>query len=195
MVTIHHVLGCNTVSCGATVFFTNITTWYIYLKAFYSCKPDPLWIAFSITSVLDTTSDLHRGWLGLACETRNYLCVYTHSAVASILTGIGGAVIVVGFTQSTLKSFRTWAGEAIQLILWLPVHHCYNICCYVMYTIGSVQNAAPEWVVGLKGFGLPLFLAEYKKQFSKGMKKHFKRQGVCVCPPSAHYKLLCLRYM
>ena len=58
LVIIHHVLGRNTVSCGATVSFTSITTWYIFLKAFYSCKPDPLWIAFSITSVLDTTSNL-----------------------------------------------------------------------------------------------------------------------------------------
>ena len=91
MVTIHHVLGRNTVSCGATVFFMSITTWYIYLKAFYSCKPDPLWIAFSITSVLDTKSDLHRGWLGLACETRNYLCIHSQCSCLHSHRGRGSS--------------------------------------------------------------------------------------------------------
>ena len=90
-VTIHHVLGRNTVSCGATVSFTSITTWYIYLIAFYSCKPDPLWMAFSITSVHDTESNSQWGWFGLACETRTFMCVYLQCSCLHFHRGRGSS--------------------------------------------------------------------------------------------------------
>ena len=45
--------------------------------------------------------------LNLLTTNSCYNSYQTHNAVSTIFTGIGGAVIVVGFTQSTLKSFRT----------------------------------------------------------------------------------------
>ena len=33
-------------------------------------QPTPVWMAFSITHMHDTESDLCLGWLGLVCETR-----------------------------------------------------------------------------------------------------------------------------
>ena len=86
LVTIHHVLDVTKLWCNCVVsFMSSTTTWKLYILT------NSLWITFSITSVHDTKNNSPWGWLGLDCETRRFLCVYSQCSCLHSHRGRGSS--------------------------------------------------------------------------------------------------------